>query len=93
MHEVDNNRLFFYIFKKAGVRRSKSQKIKIWQDEYHPEAIISMKWFRQKMEYMHLNPVWTGFVEKPEDWKYSSARNWLLNDDSIIDVNREYVSF
>jgi putative transposase len=48
------------------------QKHKIWQDEYHPVAITSEKWFRHKMEYMHNNPVQKGFVERSEDWKYGS---------------------
>jgi len=26
---------------------------------------------------------------KPEDWQYSSARNWILGDDSIVKINRE----
>ena len=87
--ESDNNRLFLYILRKAGKKRSPDQTIKIWQDEYNPVAVTSMKWFRQKMEYMHQNPVRKGFVGKPEDWKYSSARNWLLNDDNIIQVDGE----
>jgi putative transposase len=28
------------------------------------------------LKYVHDNPVVAGFVEKPEDWKYSSARNF-----------------
>ncbi|MCB0535291.1 MAG: hypothetical protein KDD14_23995, partial [Saprospiraceae bacterium] len=27
----------------------------------------------QKLDYIHLNPVRAGFVDKPEDWKFSSA--------------------
>ena len=36
-------------------------------------------------------PIQKGFVEKPEDWKYSSARNWILEDDSIIKIYRELI--
>jgi putative transposase len=35
---------------------------------------------------MHENPVRKGYVEMPEHWKYSSARNYLLDDHSIIRV-------
>ena len=38
---------------------------------------------------MHENPVRKGFVELPEHWKYSSARNWMLHDDSIIRIDKE----
>jgi hypothetical protein len=37
---------------------------------------------------MHDNPVRKGFVEKPKHWKYSRARNWLLDDDSVIAADR-----
>ena len=32
--------------------------------------------FDKTLDYIHLNPVLAGFVTKPEDWKYSSARDF-----------------
>ena len=32
--------------------------------------------FDKTLDYMHHNPVVAGFVTKPEDWKYSSARDF-----------------
>jgi len=32
---------------------------------------------RQKLKYIHYNPVRIGLVDRPEDWRYSSARNYL----------------
>jgi len=32
--------------------------------------------FDKTLEYIHMNPVVAGFVIKPEDWKYSSARSF-----------------
>ena len=57
---------------------------RIWQRGYHPVAIKSEAFFNQKLDYIHANPVRKGFVERPECWKYSSARNYLLGDDSLI---------
>jgi hypothetical protein len=31
----------------------------------------------QKMDYIHQNPVKRGYVDRLEDWRYSSARNYL----------------
>jgi putative transposase len=63
---------------------------KVWQEGYHPKAILSEKMFNQKLEYIHNNPILKGFVEKPEYWKYSSARNYMNDDHSIIklDIDR-----
>ena len=58
--------------------------LRIWQEGYHPIAIKSQTFFVEKLAYIHDNPVRKGFVEKPEDWKYSSARSYLLEDDGLI---------
>ena len=34
------------------------------------------------------SPVEKGFVSQPEHWKYSSARNYLLGDDSLLVIDR-----
>jgi len=31
---------------------------------------------RQKLEYMHNNPIRRGYVDEPVHWRYSSARNY-----------------
>jgi len=31
---------------------------------------------RQKIDYLHLNPVRIGVVARPEDWVYSSAGDY-----------------
>jgi REP element-mobilizing transposase RayT len=60
---------------------------RVWQAGYHPVAIWSPAIFEQKLNYLHFNPVEKGFVEKPEYWKYSSARNYLLGDDSLMSID------
>lgn len=58
----------------------------IWQEGYHPQQIFNDEILFQKIEYIHNNPVKRGFVSKPEDWKYSSARNFS-GDCSIIELD------
>jgi len=48
----------------------------VWQEGFHPQQIYSEDVLRQKAEYLHHNPVRAGLVERPEDWFYSSARNY-----------------
>jgi hypothetical protein len=55
-----------------------------------PILIYSDRFFNQKLNYIHNNPVEKGYVEAPEDWIYSSARNYMRNDQSIIFVDTEY---
>jgi hypothetical protein len=83
----ENKIHFLRIFEKAALTSPKQQ-YRVWQEDYHPVALKTEKWFNEKMLYLHANPVRKGFVELPEHWKYSSARNWLHNDDSIISIDR-----
>ncbi len=47
-----------------------------WQEGVHPELIQNDEIMKQKVDYIHLNPVKRGYVDKAEDWRYSSARNY-----------------
>ena len=40
---------------------------------------------RQKLEYMHANPVRRGYVDAPVHWRYSSARTYA-GTGGLIDV-------
>jgi putative transposase len=59
----------------------------VWQEGFHPQQILNSDMFIQKIEYIHYNPVKRGFVDMPEHWKYSSARNFI-GDESIIRLDR-----
>ena len=75
------------VFHRAVTKHRDKNNYKVWQDGYHPKAIISDDMLIQKMEYIHQNPVVKGYVELEEDWKYSSARNVYLKDDSVIELD------
>jgi putative transposase len=45
-----------------------------WQRSFRSIAIESETVFWQKTQYIHLNPVRAGYVEQPEDYRWSSAR-------------------
>jgi REP element-mobilizing transposase RayT len=48
--------------------------ITFWQEGNHPEEIRTMDFFRQKINYIHQNPVRATIVDKEEEYIYSSAR-------------------
>lgn len=45
-----------------------------WQAKYYPFNLFTEEKVREKLTYMHENPVRAGLVAKPCDWAYSSAR-------------------
>jgi hypothetical protein len=48
----------------------------VWQEGSHPAQIQGEAMMRQKLEYIHNNPVARGYVDDPLHWRYSSARNY-----------------
>jgi REP element-mobilizing transposase RayT len=49
----------------------------VWQEGLHPKQLFSPELVTQKIKYIHSNPVKSGFVDEPADWRYSSTRNYL----------------
>ena len=47
-----------------------------WQEGVHPELIQGEEMMRQKIEYIHQNPVKRGYVDEAVHWRYSSARDY-----------------
>lgn len=74
------------IFSNAAELEGRGNDFKVWQEGYHPIALETEDFIRQKLSYRHDNPVRKGYVDQPEYWRYSSARNYFLNDHSVIEV-------
>ncbi|MEX0719531.1 MAG: transposase [Balneolaceae bacterium] len=49
----------------------------VWQEGLHPKQLTSVEMVNQKIEYIHFNPIKSGYVDEPVHWRYSSARNYL----------------
>ena len=86
LRESDNKRLLNY-FSTAAKEITRGDEFTIWQRGSRPIGLITKKFFQQKLNYIHLNPVRKGYVLAPEHWKYSSARNYILNDQSILEID------
>ena len=76
-------------FKKSANGLS-DQQMKLWMKRFDDEVIRDEKMFWTKLNYIHNNPVKAGLVSKAEDYKYSSARNYIKGDHSVLQVDVEY---
>ena len=76
-----------WMFERAGKKNSNVTNKQFWQQNNKPIEIWSLKVFEQKLEYIHNNPVESGFTTDPIDWKYSSARNYGNNDHTILEID------
>jgi REP element-mobilizing transposase RayT len=73
------------VFSKACEHFKREQDYKVWQDGYHAEEVSSNNFIYQKLNYIHENPVKDGIVGKPEDYLFSSARNYA-GLDSVMEI-------
>lgn len=82
-------------FKLATESHSRNKNYQFWQYGNHPEEIYSNKFMWSKLDYIHLNPVRAGIVEKASQYIYSSASNYVYDtgllkiekaDNPIVDV-------
>jgi putative transposase len=83
--EKDNRNELLRLFDQAS-KGYPRQKRKFWMSRFDDEVIRDPKMFRTKLEYIHYNPVKANLVNEAELYKYSSARNYLLDDQSILYV-------
>jgi REP element-mobilizing transposase RayT len=72
------------VFEYHGKFKNK-QENKVWANGNHAELIYSQKFIEQKIEYIHNNPVRAGLVSRPEDYVYSSARNYA-DFDYVLEI-------
>jgi REP element-mobilizing transposase RayT len=78
-------------FKKAADQTSNVNKYQFWRHDNKPIELWSNKVIAGKINYIHNNPVAEGLVYRPEDYVYSSAKDYsgekgLLNDVIIVDL-------
>jgi len=64
------------IFEQAGKQNSNNVNYQFWRQDNHPIELQSNRFMDQKLDYLHLNPVQAGTVEMPEDYIYSSAKDY-----------------
>ena len=70
--QSDMLREFFRAMREQG----DSQRRQVWEPDFHPQEITGKDMLRQKLDYMHANPIRCGHVDKPTCWRNSSARNY-----------------
>ena len=63
-----------WMFERAGKKNSNNSKYQFWQQHNQPEELTTKAFnIDTAINYIHENPVKTGFVSRAEDYPYSSA--------------------
>ena len=74
-------------FKLATESHSRNKNYQLWQYGNHPEEVYSNKFMWSKLDYIHLNPVRAGIVEKASNYVYSSASAYV-SDSGLLKIEK-----
>ena len=78
-----------WMMERAGKKNSHNKGFQFQQQDNDPIQLETNEMMQQKLDYIHNNPVEAGFVDEPEHYLYSSARDYAgikgLIDISLIE--------
>jgi len=63
----------------------------VFRDRFSVQQIMNKQHLFNCLAYIHNNPVKAGLVESPQDYKYSSYREWISQKEIIDEMSNELV--
>jgi len=69
-------------------RRDGEISYRVWQEGFYDFNIKGRDTLREKLVYMHNNPVVKGLVVRPEDYSYSSAGCYAKDEPGLLPVDK-----
>lgn len=64
------------MMKEAGLKNSNNKNFQLWQQHNQPLVLDNNDIIENTLDYIHHNPVVSGLVDIPTQYKYSSARDY-----------------
>ena len=83
-----NHHEFLQKFREAR-QNNRAQDIsqyQVWQEGSHPEIIYTEQFAKQKLDYIHKNPIRANLVEIAENWPYTSAGAYFSDQETYPPV-------
>lgn len=82
-------------FKYAASKHTRNESYQFWTHENHAIELRTPDFISEKVQYIHNNPVRAGIVKNPEDYLYSSARNYadLENVFEIVKIDLPWKTY
>lgn len=74
-----------HFFESMGMHNSNNNEWQLWQQHNHPIELSNPSITKQRLDYLHENPVEAGFVTEASQWRWSSAYDYC-GGAGIIDI-------
>ena len=66
---------------------SEAEEDAFWQRRFYDFNVWNPKKVKEKLDYMHANPVNRGLVEHPKDWPWSSWSHYAMGKEGLIRID------
>ena len=74
------------LFSFAGESNSNNTEFQFWKQDYHPIELNTAEKLKDRLDYLHENPVRSGLVWEPWHYKYSSAIDYYSNERGLLKI-------
>jgi len=93
LEDIPENKLesrkewLMYLFGFFAIKNRRNYEHQFWQSDNHPMELTSTKFIRQKINYIHNNPVRAGLVSYPQHYIYNSGSNYFEDGFGVLNVS------
>jgi len=74
------------MFGYAGRNNNNNKDYQFWKQDYRPIELNTNDKIKQRLDYLHENPVRSGLVWEPWHFKYSSAIDYYTNEHGLLTI-------
>ena len=85
-HDESRREWMMHRFAWNGSYNIRNTENQFWIHDNRPEEIYTQKFYMQKLNYIHENPVCAGIVARAEDYVYSSAGTIILGKKGLVPI-------
>jgi REP element-mobilizing transposase RayT len=73
----------------AAVKPGQKQRYAVWEDDYQAKNVFTPGFLRQKLDYVHHNPLQVHWqlADTPEKYPWSSARFYVAGERALIPLS------
>lgn len=74
------------LFSYVGKNNNNNKEYQFWKQDYHPIELNTAEKLKERLDYLHENPVRSGLVWEPWHYKYSSAIDYYTNEHGLLKI-------
>jgi putative transposase len=76
-----------WLFRKAGTDNVRNHQFQFWIQDNHPVELNNQARLKQRLQYLHENPVRAGLVWQPWEYRYSSAIDYMKDQPGLVPIS------